>query len=188
MDMWRTGRAAARGMMLAVGLLAAGPGAGQENGDWTLPNPYRDEGIAATCNTWEQQRQAADPQAMQALAGVWQGMGMVPGVAGIMADTPIQIRSMNAPDGTFRADRYGCFQMQSVAGMPPLQGACATSVLYGEWAARFVDQGVVAVVTRSAGSGFNGEAFPTSCAIAYWRFLDASTIEGQDGSRMQRVQ
>lgn len=163
------------------------PAAAAAQEGWVFPNPLQNQNLAATCQNWEAQVASADPRAMQALAGVWDGIGMVPGVPGIMADTQIQIRSTNDPNGSYRVDRYGCFEMQSVAGMPSLGQSCSTSQLYGQWVAHFVDGQTIAVVTLGAGSGFTGEAMPMSCGIAYWRFLDPNTLLGQDGTQLRRV-
>lgn len=154
--------------------------------DWNFPNPLQNQNLAATCNNWEAQVQSADPQAMQMLVGVWEGMSMIPGTPGIMPDTPIQVRSTNSPDGTFVADRYGCFEMQSVAGMPSLGQSCATSQIYGQWVAHFV-QGGVAVVTLSAGSSFTGQALPMSCGIGFFQVQDANTLIDQQGAPLRRV-
>lgn len=175
-------RISALALTLTLGLAA--PVLSQQ--DWNLPNPLQNQNLAATCDNWEAQVRAADPQAMQMLVGVWDSVGMIPGTPGIMPDTPIQIRSTNSPDGTFVADRYGCFEMQSVAGMPSLGQSCATSQIYGQWVAHFV-QGGVAVVTLSAGSSFTGQALPMSCGIGFFQVQDANTLIDQQGSPLRRV-
>ncbi len=175
-------RISALALTLTLGLAA--PVLSQQ--DWNFPNPLQNQNLAATCDNWEAQVRAADPQAMQMLVGVWDSVGMIPGTPGIMPDTPIQIRSTNSPDGTFVADRYGCFEMQSVAGMPSLGQSCATSQIYGQWVAHFV-QGGVAVVTLSAGSSFTGQALPMSCGIGFFQVQDANTLIDQQGSPLRRV-
>ena len=171
-------------LALTLTLILAGPALSQQDG--TFPNPLQNQNVAATCNNWEAQVQSADPQAMQMLVGVWDSVGMIPGTPGLMPDTPIQIRSTNSPDGTFVADRYGCFEMQSVPGMPSLGQSCATSQIYGQWVAHFV-QGGIAVVTLSAGSSFTGQALPMSCAIGYFQVQDANTLIDQQGNPLRRV-
>jgi hypothetical protein len=157
----------------------------QEN--WAFPNPLQGENTAATCQNWPAQQQSADPQAMQYLVGVWESMSMIPGTPGITPDTPIQIRSQNSPDGTFVADRYGCFEMQSVAGMPSLGQSCATSQIYGQWVAHFTQGGDIAVVTLSAGSSFTGQALPMSCGIAFFRPTGDGNLMDQQGNQLRRV-
>ena len=170
---------------LALAFTATTATAQQDN--WTFPNPLQGENVAATCDNWPAQQQSADPQAMQYLVGVWESTGMIPGTPGIMPDTPIQIRAQNSPDGTFVADRYGCFQMQSVAGMPSLGQSCATSQIYGQWVAHFTQGGDIAVVTLSAGSSFTGQALPMSCGIAFFRPMGDGVLMDQQGNQSRRV-
>lgn len=155
--------------------------------DWNFPNPNRSAGVAATCDSWPAQRRAADPQAMQVIVGVWEGQAMMPGTPGIMPDTPYQYRATNRPDGTFTLERYGCFTMQSVPGMPSLGESCATSMIYGEWVAHFAEGGSVAVVSLSAGSGFTGQALPMSCGIGYFWPEGRDVLVDQAGNRMRRT-
>lgn len=172
-------------LALVLTLATAAPVPAQQ--DWNFPNPLQGENVAATCQNFDAQVQASDPQAMQMLVGVWEGMSMIPGTPGIMPDTPIQFRVTNSANGTFAVDRYGCFEMQSVAGMPSLGQSCATSQLYGQFAAHFVEGGAIAVVTLSAGSSFTGQALPMSCGIGYYRFLDQNTLVDQAGNQQRRV-
>ena len=175
-----------RGALPALLALLAAPAVAQQD-NWAFPNPLQGGNVAATCDNWAAQQQSADPQAMQYLEGVWESMGMIPGTPGIMPDTPIQIRATNSPDGSFVADRYGCFEMQSVAGMPSLGQSCATSQIYGQWVAHFTQGGDIAVVTLSAGSSFNGQALPMSCGIAFFRPMGDGVLMDQQGNQSRRV-
>ncbi len=170
---------AAAALAIAGGLAAAQEG--------NFPNPLQRGNVVATCDNWPAQRRAADPAAMQALSGVWEGSYIQAGVPGLMPDTPIQFRSTNNPNGTFTIERYGCFAMQSVPGMPPLGTSCSTSMIYGEWVAHFAEGGSIASVTMAGGSSFTGEALPMSCGIGfYWR-VDPNTLVDQSGNRLRRV-
>jgi hypothetical protein len=169
-----------------VVLLGAGGAAAQDQ-PFEFPNPNRAGGVAATCDTWEAQVRAADREAMQQLAGRWQGQGTIPGTPGIMQDTPEQIVSEFTPEGTFRMDRSACFQMLSVPGMPPLPPSCAQSFSYGWWVAHFVENGALAVATMSSGSGYNGQALPMSCALGYLRAEGANTMVDRQGGRAVRI-
>jgi hypothetical protein len=178
------------GFVLAGFLCAAAQAVWAQNGpmDWPMPNPLQDDMRAANCQNFNAIAQQADPQAMQLLAGVWQGQGMIPGVQGIMPDTPFQFQTQNDANGNFQQQRYGCFTMQSVPGMPSLGQSCSTSMLYGQFAARFVDQTTISVAVMSRGSSFTGQPMPTTCGIAYYRFLDQNTLVDQGGGRLTRVQ
>lgn len=172
--------------ILGLTLLLATAAFAQDD-NWTFPNPLQNGNVAATCDNWEAQMQAADPQAMQQIAGVWEGVGMIPGTPGIMPDTPYQYRAVNNPDGTFTVDRYGCFEMQSVAGMPSLGQSCATSQLYGQWVAHFTQDGGIAVVALSAGSSFTGQALPMSCSIGFYRVMGQGMLIDQQGNQLRRI-
>ena len=172
---------------IASALVLSATTAAAQQDDWSFPNPLQGGNVADTCQNFDAQVQASDPQAMQMVVGVWEGMSMIPGTPGIMADTPIQFRVTNSPNGGFVVDRYGCFEMQSVAGMPSLGQSCATSQLYGQYAAHFVEGGAIAVVTLSAGSSFNGQPLPMSCGIGYYRMPDQNTLVDQAGNQQRRV-
>ena len=168
-----------------LALLATDASAQQDN--WTLPNPLQGSNVAATCDNWAAQQQSADLQAMQYIAGVCEGTGLIPGTPGIMPDTPYQFRVGNRPDGTFEVEGYGCFTMQSVPGMPPLGQSCAASMIYGQWVAHFTQDGAIAVVTLSAGSGFTGQALPMSCGIGFYRMVGDGVLMDQAGNQQRRV-
>ena len=171
--------------VLSAVLFATAAAAQQEG--WTLPNPLQGGNVAATCDNWPAQQQSVDPQAMQMVAGVWQGTGMIPGTPGIMPDTPCQFRASNMPDGTFQVERHGCFTMQSVAGMPSPGQSCATSMIHGQWVAHFTQDGAIAVVSLSAGSGFTGQALPMSCGIGFYRLVGDGLLVDRQGNQRRRV-
>ena len=171
-----------------VAIWAGGPATAQEDPNWQFPNPLREQNLAANCQNFQAMMQQADPQAMQALAGMWQGQGMIPGTPGIMPDTPYQYQVQNDASGNFQMQRYGCFTMQSVPGMPSLGQSCSTSMLYGQFAARWVDQNTVQVATMARGSHFTGAPMPPTCGIGYYRFLDQNTLVDQGGNRQTRMQ
>jgi hypothetical protein len=178
------------GAALAAALGAIGAGGAvvaQQAQDWQFPNPLQEGNLAATCQNFQAMMQQADPRAMQMLAGVWQGQGMIPGVQGIMPDTPIQFQTQNDANGNFQQERYGCFTMQSVPGMPSLGESCSTSMLYGQFAARFVDQTTLIVATMQRGTHFTGAPIPPNCGVGYFRFLDQNTLVDQGGNRQVRV-
>lgn len=174
-------------VVLSALLALLAPAARAQTEDWSLPNPLQGDNVAATCQNWPAQQQSADPQAMQAMVGVWEGTGMIPGTPGIMPDTPYQYRATNSPDGTFAVDRYGCFTMESVAGMPSLGQSCATSQIYGQWVAHVAQDGSIAVVTLSSGSSFTGQALPMSCGISYFRVMNQDMLMDQSGTQVRRV-
>lgn len=171
-----------RFVMLAIAAGAMTCGAVVAEEDPNLPNPLRNENLIATCSNLSAQIRAADPQVMAALSGVWEGQGMIPGVAGLYPDTPQQIRTQNNPDGTFTIDYYACFQPYGQ------QQSCAQSFRYGEWTAHMGADGWIAVPFISGGSSFTGQALPVSCAINFVQLRDAGTMVDQGGGVMYRVQ
>jgi hypothetical protein len=172
--------------VVCVAAVSCGAAAAQQE-DWAFPNPLRNDNVAATCDNWPAQQRSADPRAMQMIVGTWESTGMIPGTPGIMPDTPIQVRATNSPDGTFVVDRYGCFEMQSVPGMPSLGSSCATSQIYGQWVAHFAQDGSIAVVTLSAGTSFAGQALPVSCGISFFRPMSDGVLMDQQGNPSRRV-
>jgi hypothetical protein len=177
-------RWAATAAGIAVGLgLTAGSAGSQGN----YPNPLQGDNTTAGCSNWQAEMAANDPQAMQRLVGVWQGEGMVPGTPGVVGDTPIQIRTTISANGAFQVERYGCFQMLSVPGMPSLPPSCATSLIYGQWGAHFAEGGWIAMISLASGSGFNGQALPMTCNIAYLQAPDGNTLIDPAGGRAQRI-
>ncbi len=111
---------------------------------------------------------------MQIRVGMWETVGVAPGAQGIIGDTPLQIQTQMTMDGSFRQDRYGCFQPFNIDGslMAP---SCANSVAYGEWSAHFGPDNSIVMITLCSGSGWNGGALPMRRAAAYFRQQDANT-------------
>ncbi|MFN0113525.1 MAG: hypothetical protein ACKVPY_02490 [Paracoccaceae bacterium] len=175
------------GLGFCIAAFVSGASA-QDDPNWNFPNPFREELLAGNCANFQAMMQQADPSAMQALAGFWGGTSMIPGTPGIMPDTPIQFRVQNDAGGNFQVERYGCFAMESVAGMPSLGQSCSTSMLYGQFAARWADQSTVVVATMTRGTHFTGAPIPPNCGIAYYQFLDANTLVDQAGNRQGRIQ
>ena len=101
-------------LSVVLGVVLASVAAAQQE-DWTFPNPLQGENVAAPCQNFDAQVQASDPQAMQYIVGVWEGTGVIPATPGLMPGTPFQYRATNLPDGSFTAEHYGCFTMQSEA-------------------------------------------------------------------------
>jgi hypothetical protein len=167
--------------VLSVLAVCAAPAAKAEGEIDVLPNPLRNQNLAATCNTMGAQVRAADPQAMAIIAGVWEGVTPVPGVQGLYPDTQSQFRVINNPDGSFQIDLYTCFEPY---GQVP---ACANGLRYGEWNAHYTDDGWIAVPALSAGSSHTGEALPVSCGIGFWRQDGPNVLVDQQGTRMGRA-
>ncbi len=172
------------GVIICLTLVGA---ARSEDVPFNFPDPTRDQGLAATCNTWQAQVRAADREAMRIIAGTWEARGTIPGTPGIMADTPELVRSTNNIDGTFSVDKQACFQMQSVPGMDQLPTSCSQSFMYGWWVAHFAEGGAIAIATMSSGSGYNGGALPMSCALGYLRPLGNDTLVDMQGNRSVRI-
>lgn len=166
---------------LTVLAVVVAPAALAEGENGVLPNPLRNQNLAATCNTMGAQVRAADPQAMALIVGVWEGNQMIPGLPGLYPDTPSQFRVINNPDGSFQIDMYACFQPFGQAQ------SCANSLRYGEWNAHFTDDGWIAVPALTGGSAFTGEALPVSCGIGFWRQDGPNVLVDQAGTRMVRA-
>lgn len=146
-----------------------------------LPNPLQSPNLSATCANWEKEKAANDPRAMQVVIGSWRGNSVEPGTPGVIGDTPITVSVTNTPQGTFSTNVDGCYAPYG------FQPACATTFLYGEYAAHFVQDRVVAVAFLSAGSSRTGQALPVSCGLNYWRQLDPDTIQDPSGLVLRRV-
>jgi hypothetical protein len=169
--------------LCAALFLIAAPVWAQNEAEFDFPNPLRLQNLAATCNTMRAQINNADPQAMQALIGVWQGVVTIPGAEGLYAPSQGQIQVTYSPNGTFEVLTYGC--------ITPLAGGqafCNTGVTGGEWAAHFTPEGWIAAPSSSSGTGLSGGVLPLSCGINFWRMLDAQTMESDQGVRVVRVQ
>jgi hypothetical protein len=151
-----------------------------------LPNPLQRGNVAATCANLPEMMQAADPQAMQRITGVWDSTGVIPGTPGMVSDTQIQARSQIDANGGFQLDQYGCFQTFNVDGSP-MAPSCATSSVYGNWTAHFAPDGSIVMVTLSSGSGFTGGVLPMSCGVSYLRVQDANTLIDSSGNILHRA-
>ena len=60
-------------------------------------------------------------------------------------------------------------------------------MIYGQWVAHFTQDGAIAVVTLSAGSGFTGQALPMSCGIGFYRMVGDGVLMDQAGNQQRRV-
>jgi hypothetical protein len=168
--------------LCAALLVIAAPVLAQDDQVGDFPNPLLLQNLAATCNTMRAQINNADIRAMQALAGVWQGVVMIPGAPGLYDPSQGQIQVVYDMNGTFQVQTYGC--------ITPLSGGqafCNTGVTGGEWTAHFTPDGWIAAPSSSSGTGLSGGVLPLSCGINFWRQLDANTLVSDQGVQVVRV-
>lgn len=143
----------------AAAFLVAGPAAAQD-----------------ACRYWQQQTQAADPQLMAQLAGVWRSQE--PNGAGGMA----QVTSQLGPDGTMLYDRQTCYSM---AG---LGTSCPQSTGHGWWVAHMSGPNQIFLATNLTTSLVNGQ-MTQGCGGGNYVILGPGALGDANGRLvMQRVQ